>query len=267
MTRSAQRAVELETDGRSPFYGVAHLNLGHAAYVAGELEAALPPLARAVANESSFPVVRLTAMAMQSLVYGELGMHKKARDTADNAMEVVAARDMYSMPQAALALTAHGQVQATAGKLADAMEALEQGLIMRRALPTPGEWGMIHHLLVMARVAVEAGQLMMARQLLDELRAAMGRYTEGMDAMRNRLAAVESVLASREVLDGAEEPLTARELEVLRLLGGPLSLTEIAGQLYVSVNTVKTHTQAVYRKLGVHSRKRAVAAARRENLT
>lgn len=49
---------------------------------------------------------------------------------------------------------------------------------------------------------------------------------------------------------------------MLRLLGGTLSSREIARQLYVSQNTVKTHIKAVYRKLGVSSRDEAVARGR-----
>ena len=58
------------------------------------------------------------------------------------------------------------------------------------------------------------------------------------------------------------EPLTERELAVLRLLATRLSNREIGRQLYVSVNTVRTHLQAVYRKLGVGTRAEAVAHAR-----
>jgi LuxR family transcriptional regulator, maltose regulon positive regulatory protein len=58
------------------------------------------------------------------------------------------------------------------------------------------------------------------------------------------------------------EPLTERELEVLQLLRGTLSLRDIARELHVSQNTVKTHTQAIYRKLGVSDRQDAVAKAR-----
>jgi LuxR family maltose regulon positive regulatory protein len=65
---------------------------------------------------------------------------------------------------------------------------------------------------------------------------------------------------------GLAEPLTGREHAVLRLLTGTLSLREIANVMYVSPNTVKTHTQAVYRKLGVSGRKDAVAEGRRLGL-
>lgn len=62
--------------------------------------------------------------------------------------------------------------------------------------------------------------------------------------------------------DGLVEPLTPRELEVLRHLSSRLTNQEIASALYVSVNTLKTHVKSVYRKLGVASRTQAVAVGR-----
>jgi LuxR family maltose regulon positive regulatory protein len=59
------------------------------------------------------------------------------------------------------------------------------------------------------------------------------------------------------------EPLTNRELVVLRYLESRLTTSEIGRELYVSVNTVRTHAKAVYRKLGVGSRREAVAEAHR----
>lgn len=58
------------------------------------------------------------------------------------------------------------------------------------------------------------------------------------------------------------EQLTERELAVLRFLPTQLSQREIASQLFVSLNTVKTHSSAIYRKLAVCDRKSAVRAAR-----
>jgi LuxR family maltose regulon positive regulatory protein len=54
------------------------------------------------------------------------------------------------------------------------------------------------------------------------------------------------------------EPLTEREIAVLRLLQDTVSLREIGQELSVSANTVKTHTQAIYRKLGVSTRQDAI---------
>jgi len=56
-------------------------------------------------------------------------------------------------------------------------------------------------------------------------------------------------------------PPSAAELAVLRLLGTDLSTREIGGELFLSPNTVRTHTRALYRKLAVNSRADAVARA------
>jgi LuxR family maltose regulon positive regulatory protein len=57
------------------------------------------------------------------------------------------------------------------------------------------------------------------------------------------------------------EPLSDRELEVLRLLAGDLDGPDIARELVVSLNTVRSHTKSIYAKLGVNSRREAVRRA------
>jgi LuxR family transcriptional regulator, maltose regulon positive regulatory protein len=61
---------------------------------------------------------------------------------------------------------------------------------------------------------------------------------------------------------GLREPLSASEIRVLRYLPTKLSAPEIADQLYLSVNTVKTHMRHLYDKLGAHRRHEAVEQAR-----
>jgi LuxR family maltose regulon positive regulatory protein len=58
------------------------------------------------------------------------------------------------------------------------------------------------------------------------------------------------------------DPLTQRELTILRLLSTNLSTVEIAGELCLSANTVKTHLAAIYRKLSASRRREAVVRAR-----
>lgn len=61
--------------------------------------------------------------------------------------------------------------------------------------------------------------------------------------------------------EGLPDPLSGRELDVLRLLGSDLSGPAIARELFVSLNTVRTHTRHIYTKLGVTSRRAAVSRA------
>ena len=58
------------------------------------------------------------------------------------------------------------------------------------------------------------------------------------------------------------EPLSERELTVLRYLPTALSKAEIAAEMFVTVNTVKTHVKSIYRKLDVGNRAEAVRRAR-----
>ncbi|UCE23113.1 MAG: response regulator transcription factor, partial [Candidatus Aminicenantes bacterium] len=53
-----------------------------------------------------------------------------------------------------------------------------------------------------------------------------------------------------------------RELEVLTLIAGGLSNQEIARKLFISLNTVRTHTKNINSKLNVHSRTQAAARAK-----
>jgi len=64
------------------------------------------------------------------------------------------------------------------------------------------------------------------------------------------------------VTEALIEPLSGREREILQHLNGPLSTPEIAGELIVSANTVRTHIKNIYGKLGVHGRSGAVRRAR-----
>lgn len=60
---------------------------------------------------------------------------------------------------------------------------------------------------------------------------------------------------------GAAEPLSVRELEILRYLGSELDGPAIARELSVSLSTVRTHTQHIYTKLGVNNRRAAIRRA------
>lgn len=63
-----------------------------------------------------------------------------------------------------------------------------------------------------------------------------------------------------------EMELSIREVEVLKLLAAGLTNQEIADKLYLSLNTIKSHTNSIYIKLGVNRRAQAIDAARKMQL-
>lgn len=269
MMAGAQRAVELETDGRSHNYAIATLSLGHAAYVQGDLDRAVDLLAKAMNNAAAPAIIQVLSAAAYSLAEAERGHQERARELAQAAMSIVDAGGLHTLPQASLAFTALGQVQAREGDLDEAWETTQRCLVTRRRHPTLSPWATMHHLLVAARVACEAGDPVTSGELLDEAQRLMDRFSGGMDTMRARLAAIRDlapVSPAPVAVAVAVEPLTDREVDVLRLLQGSLSLREIADELYVSHNTVKTHTRSLYRKLGARSRPEVVRLARGRHL-
>jgi LuxR family maltose regulon positive regulatory protein len=101
-----------------------------------------------------------------------------------------------------------------------------------------------------------------ARMAQGEHKAAAPGY------VRRLLAAVEKTSERTPVRQGLAdltqgllEPLSRRELDVLRLLGTDLDGPDIARELVVSLNTVRTHTKNIYAKLGVNNRRAAVRRA------
>ena len=67
---------------------------------------------------------------------------------------------------------------------------------------------------------------------------------------------------TRPKIEGLMEPISERELEVLYLIAAGLSNREIAEKLFISLNTVKTHTKNINSKLNVNSRTKAIARAK-----
>jgi len=94
-----------------------------------------------------------------------------------------------------------------------------------------------------------------------ELLASAARQAIAPAYVRRLLAAFGSSEARPAAKQQLVEPLSERELDVLRLLAGDLDGPDIARELVVSLNTVRSHTKSIYAKLGVNSRREAVRRA------
>jgi LuxR family maltose regulon positive regulatory protein len=165
-------------------------------------------------------------------------------------------------PQGSLAFAAVGAVSAGRGRLTEAREELEHALRIRRRHPGISSWPTVEVLLRLAPVLLDTGDRPGAVALLSEARLLLTSSPDGAEAQLARLDRVERRLAGRPRAVPVGGPLTEREATVLRLLRGTLSMREIGQELYVSENTVKTHTRAIYRKLGVSTRHEAIARSR-----
>jgi len=99
----------------------------------------------------------------------------------------------------------------------------------------------------------------------EELGAAVAAVAQGLTVLPKYLA--ERLLEEpAPAVEELSEPLTARESEVLGLLGGGLSNKMIARELHISEHTVKFHISSLYSKLGVSNRAEAVSQGARHGL-
>ena len=204
---------------------------------------------------------------------GELGWaeyHLAVGDAALAHQHASRALAHASEPRQPLALlAAHrllGELDTAAGRHAEAAEHIEEALALAEACAAPYERAL--PLLAGAELRAATGNGPEARALLDEARAictplgakpALAR-AEALDA---RLAAPTPTASSPAYPAG----LTAREVEVLRLVAQGLSDAQIAERLYLSLHTVKTHLRSIYAKLDVPSRTAAARVAAERGLT
>lgn len=155
----------------------------------------------------------------------------------------------------AYAIRAHTSDGAEA--LADVQRAIDS------VRQTTGDLALAYVLTMCGDILIEHGDPQ-GSELLAEARVVVDRCTDPGIAGRflDRTESRHAIAAAPVAAPTLVEQLTERETAVLRYLPTALSQREIAGELFVSANTVKTHCGAIYRKLAVSSRKAAVQTAR-----
>ena len=105
-----------------------------------------------------------------------------------------------------------------------------------------------------------------ARAAVDDAAALVAQAADP-GRVADLLTAAERATAGRGARTApADDELSERELAVLRLLPTPMSQREIGNTLYVSLNTVKSHTRRIFAKLGAANREEAVVRARERGL-
>ena len=261
MRESAQMAVGLENNPKSPWYALAKGAYGFSLYLSGELHEAARTLEEAELSTAPVPLIRILTLSAWSLVAVELGRLPRAMELASEARGIATDGDLSETPQCSLAFTAAGAVRAAQGRLDEARSEFKRGVQCRLGVPGISPWATLEAMLRLAQVLLDLGDDAGAAELIDEAQDVLTLFPDGAEAPQARLEQLRRRLVVRSRAVPAADALTEREMAVLRLLRGTLSLREIGQELYVSPNTIKTHAQAIYRKLGVSTRQDAVAHA------
>jgi LuxR family maltose regulon positive regulatory protein len=262
---AARRAMELADPEPSPSFWMAQSALAQARYLSGESVDEQPRLEELVrrvsAAEQPFAVV--LALAVLSLVASDRE-DDRAAALAHRAAQTAETHGLSASPLCAIAYLAVGRALMRHGELARAEEQLGRALelseidsmLVLRAFA----------LLLLASARRSRGDLPGARGLVEQAGELIERSVDpgSLPALLIQAERLLTLRPRRRV--ELATPLTDRELVILRLLPTQLSAREIGRELYVSVTTVRSHVQAIYRKLGVATRAEAVACARQRGL-
>ena len=262
---TARRAVTLDF-GDAPLGGsAAYCIYGSALYFSGNTRdaqgayRAAVPLAEDVGNH----LARRYALGYLAMIWADEGRLAEAeqlirratgssRDLADEEHFV----DMMVSLAVAVVLDMRGEAAAAA-------EAVDMAVVLARR--GAGVLEVANALLAQAVILGNLGEHSEAEASRIEAARLLRRCADAGIAQRLLAAAEPSkgvAAAAHNQQWAPGEELTSKELEVLRLLATRLSRREIGERLYVSLNTVKTHQRALYRKLGAENRSAAVDRAR-----
>jgi LuxR family maltose regulon positive regulatory protein len=266
--RAARRALEAAGPHASESYWMAATALGRSLYLSGqaaEARTVLEDVASHAPAPDRQPFVVVNAFALLSLLTGEDGDDDRALALARHAMDVAEAQGVRYDPTTGVAYIALGRSIARQGGLAESERLLDHALRTLRNDSFRVQYAQT--LVELAGVRHARGDSDGAHVAIEEARQLITSFADpGM--FGSLLERTERALGRRPSRrePSAAATLTDREQVVLRLLATSLSQPEIAQELYVSVNTVRTHIQGIYRKLGVASRREAIASARERKL-
>ena len=259
----ARRAVAAARAGADVLRVGVLAGLAQALFFAGELGESRRIATEAVERPDAqdVPDGYVAGLGLLALIDAEQGRPGSAEAWARQAISYARERFQSDLWTASLAHLALALACTATARLDEAeREALRGERLRRSPGPTVGH---AHALLVLAQVRIARSRLALAAGDLEHARRLIAEFPDP-GRLPAIAATVEQALNIARADAGnhhlVEEPSHA-ELAVLRCLATGLSRREIGEQLYISLNTVKTHTRELYRKLGATSRADAVTSA------
>lgn len=263
---AARRAIALDFGDALQARSAARCMYGSALYFSGSIDEARTAFRRAVqlAEKIGDRRRRIYALGYLALIEAESGDFAAADEQIRRTTSVGTFPGGDEQFVNAIVSLAAAVVLDVRGDKAAAADAAHLAVSLARK--GGGILELAKALVVRASVLDELGDHEAAAASRSEARAMLRRCADA-DLARSVLTggarrSTCAAISSRGRGETVTEALTAKEQEVLRLLATRLSRREIGQRLYVSVNTVKTHQRAVYRKLGVENRAAAVDRAR-----
>jgi len=265
--RAAGEAAILGAEERSPWDAVTYTWLGASLFWLGHEKEGQAALREAVerCRTASFRPPWIHCLSMLSLTHHLQGDQNAARAFSEEAlaMSAKAGLNEYSRLTAAAHITRAGSLTGT-GRAEEAWEELQRVVEVAHRGSGPVEIAHAHVGLSMAAQAT--GDAAAARAFLDDARSLIGACPDPGPVITAFLHRAESRVGGprrvTQLLMPVVGDFSEREMAVLRLLASSLSQREIGRTLFISFNTVKTHSRSIFQKLGVATRADAVARAR-----
>jgi LuxR family transcriptional regulator, maltose regulon positive regulatory protein len=246
---------------RSP----ALLAQGSALMLLGDPDSADAILAEAAEAALGATESHVMALGQRALIADERGDYERADTLSTELHELLVASPVDAYVARSVDFAATARTMLRHGRWNEARAALTAGQELApflAALP----WLAVQVRLELARGFVTLRDAGAGQEQLDEALELL-RRSPGLDSLSARAEELQREIdVTPEHEGGHNAGLTRAELRLLPLLATHLSFREIAEQLFVSRNTIKTQAISVYRKLGVSSRSEAVAEAQRLGL-
>jgi LuxR family maltose regulon positive regulatory protein len=261
MGQAAADACRIEPED-SPWRPIWLFLEGTALHLGGHRASAAPLLeAGADIAAATAPSVTGLCLAQAAMIAIEESDWDTATDLTDRAVRAIEERGLIDYPICALAFAAAAATRAHQGRADEAKRDLRRGVDLLAALGDFLPWYGAEARILLAHASLWLADLVGARTLLAEA-SRLARRTAGAVIFARWFDDAWSYMDTlAETSLGGPSSLTIAELRILRFLPSHRSFREIAEQLGVSANTVKTQAHAVYRKLGAASRSEAVTRA------
>ena len=266
MRQAEQLAARLAPlDGSSIWHSLAACVLGTSArfFDANDDAQALFDLALKLGGSRNF-IVSMLSLGRLAIIAADRGDWRECSAKLEAAFAVIRANGLEEYWICTSAHVARGRLFLHNRRPSEARAELERAVGLARRGAGLVEWS--YALTTLAELLRELGDRRGARELVLEARELLLRCPEPGTLAPRLVEQAESALRLVVDVSGARpvviDELTAREQTVLGLLPTGLSAREIADELGISRDTVKTHTKRIYQKLGVSSRPSAVARGR-----